>query len=440
MSENTHDLLVYGVAAAKSREKDEARFYLEWALRTDADVDQEAEAWYWLSTVADDPNEKHNYLENVLAAYPNHPEARRDMAILEGRLKLGDIRDSLEEDAPLAPLPTLDPGDVQRFPCPNCGGKMAFDAMRAGLYCQFCGHAVTPGKQPAVGNQDWIAAIYTQKGHKWELPSQRTLSCQGCGATVTLLPSHVSTECPFCGLPLVVASQESLDIIQPVGVVPFVFDATVALAHARRFLEDQRFRPSDLEQDAALHPARPVYLPFWTFDISGTVVAKGFYPETQFRHVEMVPTEHLLGSVYEEVLVPGTKSLPDDLLSDLRYDTSALVPYSANLLADWPAEIYSVSLSDAAVVAHARVHQRSDFGVHPGLLNELSESLMDMHVDMTNMAILAYKLVLLPVWVTAFTYNARQYSLIVNGQDGKVHGHVPRSGIQRFLGEVFGEE
>src|SRR5215211_5786343 len=87
MSDNARDLLIYGVAAAKADSKEEARNYLEWVLRTDADLDQQAEAWYWLSRITGDPKEKRDCLENVLSIYPRHPEARRDLAILDGRLR-----------------------------------------------------------------------------------------------------------------------------------------------------------------------------------------------------------------------------------------------------------------------------------------------------------------------------------------------------------------
>ena len=79
MSDEARDLLVYGIAAVNANDRDEARFYLEWVLRIDADLDQETEAWYYLSKITDDPVEKRKCLENVLAAYPNHGEARRDL-------------------------------------------------------------------------------------------------------------------------------------------------------------------------------------------------------------------------------------------------------------------------------------------------------------------------------------------------------------------------
>src|SRR5438477_7937979 len=87
------DLLVYGVAAAKANSRDEARNYLEWVLRTDADFDQQAEAWYWLSTITDDPVEKRSCLESVLAINPHYGDARRDLAILQGRIKPDQVPD-----------------------------------------------------------------------------------------------------------------------------------------------------------------------------------------------------------------------------------------------------------------------------------------------------------------------------------------------------------
>ena len=61
MSEGTRDLLVRGIAAAKAKDKDQARFYLEWVLRAEADRQQKVEAWLWLSEISDDPAEKRDF-------------------------------------------------------------------------------------------------------------------------------------------------------------------------------------------------------------------------------------------------------------------------------------------------------------------------------------------------------------------------------------------
>jgi hypothetical protein len=92
-SDSIRDLLVRGVAAAKGGYKDEARFFLEWVLRKDAPEDAKIDAWWWLSQVADEPAEVRRYLEEVLGRQPSHPQARRALAVLDGRLAPSSIVD-----------------------------------------------------------------------------------------------------------------------------------------------------------------------------------------------------------------------------------------------------------------------------------------------------------------------------------------------------------
>src|SRR5512136_897629 len=107
MSETARELLVRGVAAAKTgqaQDKEEARFYLEWVLRIgDATLDQKTTAWLWLSQIEDDPRKKRDCLENVLAADPANGPARRGLAILDGRLKAEDVIDPNQPIAPATP-------------------------------------------------------------------------------------------------------------------------------------------------------------------------------------------------------------------------------------------------------------------------------------------------------------------------------------------------
>ena len=151
MSDEARDLLVYGVAAANANDREEARYYLEWVLRIDADLDQETEAWYYLSKITDDPVEKRQCLENVLAAYPGHGEARRDLAILEGRLKPEDIIDPNKPVAPITPQTALGDQDLRRYTCPKCGGRLTYNTLKGGLACQFCGYQ--PGTASGIGDR-----------------------------------------------------------------------------------------------------------------------------------------------------------------------------------------------------------------------------------------------------------------------------------------------
>src|SRR3954453_12231815 len=192
---STDELLLLGSGSARDGDREQARFYLEWVLRDNPTVAQFAEAWYWLSRIADTSEECRRCLTQVIGAEPLHAEARRDLAILDGRLHEGEIVDPNAPLAPFTPGGKVAPQDVQHYPCPSCGSTMLFDPARLGVVWHFFGHrgTTTEGGEPSAETpaalaqeQDWEAAIYTARGHRWVLPGERMLTCEDCGATQTL--------------------------------------------------------------------------------------------------------------------------------------------------------------------------------------------------------------------------------------------------------------
>src|SRR5512134_954433 len=110
-------LLKSGIIDAKAGHRDSARRYLDRAVYISSDHDVLAEAWFWMSEVVDDPAEKRKALENCLAHDLQHARARRSLAILEGKLKAGEI---IDPDR-LPPAPDgLRTGNAERFMCPKC--------------------------------------------------------------------------------------------------------------------------------------------------------------------------------------------------------------------------------------------------------------------------------------------------------------------------------
>ncbi|MGA7732533.1 MAG: hypothetical protein WCD37_14835 [Chloroflexia bacterium] len=443
MSDTARDLLVHGVAAAKGNSREEAQHYLEWVLRTDADLEQQAEAWYWLSRITDDPIPKRDCLENVLAINPRHPEARRDMAILDGRLRPEVMHDPRFGVAPVASSLGIGPGDTQAYKCPRCGARMAARGMDGGLLCGFCGYEPdqpsVPGGQPAGdGEQDWVAAIYAVQGHRWQLPRERAFKCGACGATVVMPPSNVSADCPFCGTSYVAQTADERELLEPTGVVPFAFDAKSAWARIASWLEEQRFAPADLDEHATQSLPRPVYLPFWTFDIEGELGWRGWEVSTSYGKPGRAPVSGSVPLLYDDILVPGTRSVPEDLLAALEYDTKRLVPYSPDLLASWPAEVYSVALADASLVAREYVRRSKRT---QGLLStsvSVAGNIQDLAIEGAQLSVLSYKLALLPVWIGGYIYEGKSYHVLVNGQTAVVEGEVPRNTVQHLLDELFG--
>ncbi len=447
-SERASDLFLRGVAAAQANDKEEARFYLEWALREwelygDMDYDQQAEAYLWLSRASDDPQQKREYLESALAVNPSHPEARRDLAIMDGRLKPEDIVDLRQPLKPVESSAAPSSSEVRRYVCPQCGGKMSYNAISQTLSCEYCGRRMSAHEanaQAVTTGHDFVSTIYTARAHRWELATARTLTCQGCGARFTLPPAVVTGSCPFCSSAHVVTSEAERELIEPDGVVPFQFNAETAIQHARGWLAAKTFRPEDLNKQVTLATPRPIYLPFWCFRVGGELKYRGWILEEPLddkpRRVKM-DNSHIISE--ENVLVPASHTLPAELLEALAdFDLKALVPYSTDFLANWPAEIYQVAMAEASLVARQRVVERAREDVRHRSL--AGENVHDLVLDSTSVLIESFKLVLLPVWMIEYTYKGQRYALAVNGQSGEVKGEVPRSGLQKLMAGILGDE
>ena len=92
-AQSVRDLLVRGVAAAKSGDEEEAFYYLERVLLTESSDEERAKAWLWLSSLYDEPGARRKCLQQVLAHQPQNVLARRGLAVLDGRLDPDDIID-----------------------------------------------------------------------------------------------------------------------------------------------------------------------------------------------------------------------------------------------------------------------------------------------------------------------------------------------------------
>jgi DNA-directed RNA polymerase subunit RPC12/RpoP len=438
-------MLVRGVAAAKTgqaRDKDEARFYLNWVLRSgDATSDQKASAWLWLSQIEDDPHKKRDCLENVIAWEPANAAARRGLAILDGRLKAEDIIDPNKPIEPVQPDAVPQPAAVRRYACPKCGGRMSYLAGKRSLVCDYCGnrlHEYQAIQQGAlITGQDFTIALATAKGHRWQLPVERTLKCEGCGATFAIPPGQVSGTCPFCGSAHVITATAD-ELIEPEGILPFQVEVEDAEKYVRRWLDNLKFRPGDLGERAAIARPRKAFLPFWAFNLGGTLNWRALVAEDRGNNdTDWVPRDGIYLVYHQDLCVPATRAIAKDMVDDLvDYDTSALVPYAAELLADTVAEVYQIPLADASLVARQLALHTGQKHVQTHDL--AGESYRDLALNSGGFIIESYKLVLLPVWIASYRYKSESFPVAVNGQNGKVAGRVPRSGWQKALAGLFG--
>ena len=143
--------------------------------------------------------------------------------------------------------------------------------------------------------------------------------------------------------------------------------------------------------------------------------------------------------VYEDdVLVPASHKLPPDLIVEEVecYLLGDVVPYTESYLADWPAEVYEVSVSDASLVARRKALEKSRHFVQTRV-NATLGYVKDLQLNTSGVVVESFKLILLPVWIARYRYEDVVYHVLVNGQTSNVRAQVPRSGLQKFFGSLF---
>jgi len=312
--------------------------------------------------------------------------------------------------------------------------------------CAFCGRRMSEAEARARGvpEQDFVATIYTAKAHRWELPARRTLRCEACGAQHVLPPARMAAACPFCGSAQVVETQAAAaDLIEPQGIVPFQFDFDACVQHIRVWLQARPGAPGDLTGGSSIVRPRPVYLPFWIFDLGGGVGWSGMveeYDALRRRNVWVRRTGNEI-VLRDNLLVAATRTLDAGALHDLAadghgaYDVKRLQPYAEEYLADWPAEVYQIAMADASLQARSTALEAARARIKATVLGELR----DLNCTGAGIVINTYQLGLLPVWIAAFRYRGRDYPLLVNGQTGAVHGDTPRTALGRIMSGLLGQ-
>jgi LSD1 subclass zinc finger protein len=425
VSDSARDLLVRGIAAAKGGEAKEARFFLEWVLRTDAAEDQRIEACLWLCDLTEGAPEKRRWLEEVLALRPAEARARRKLALLTGELNPGDV---VDPDALPPAAQATGEAETLRVDCPSCGAALVAVAGSRLLSCTYCGANVAsgaaekrartmrggpptrragarrraPATDPAV--RSLAVELARLRGHR---PPGAALhiTCQGCSAVFLLPAESASLRCPYCQAVHVVDPQDTVSRMAPDALLPAQVDQESAAGILKEWLAQERLVASPL-------PEEGIYLPFWTFEIAGEITSQQVREDPEQRgRVESL--SHRL-TVRRSLCVPATRRQQALLTLVSRVTApAAAVPFDAMLLAGWPAETYQVPLSQAAIEARGEAVQwaRSE---HSGWFRGRDT------YDTSGLIVEDFGLLLIPLWIGAVQRGPSRLAVCVHGVTGEV--------------------
>lgn len=416
-----HDHLFDGNKAA-------AMDSLQDAIDIQPDFD---DAHIWMAKISDDPAVKREHLSSILAVNPSHGEAMQMIMVLNGRLTAEQAQKGLNSDGPVIKrIGEAVKTTIKNTRCPKCNGSLTTNEHTGRTECGFCGY-VLPENGKASANGDLLfAALLERRAEpvKW-LIGERLLHCNQCGAERAVPASELSTRCPFCASNQVIEKDALDSFEQPDGIIPF----KVTREEASHLIKEQlkgmteRIKGWFDNNKIASATLNGYYLPFWMFDATVEVSRTRIRTEPTNRGYgytrTMTPAETYVQTKFNEIFgdieVCAAASPAKELTRQLGdYHTSEMLDYSPNLLAKYPAQLYTQDFDAAALEARSYISAAMRYKFGSRDLGETEKVTINVF---TNIQQMNFRLVLAPVWIAQLVEQDKdRRTALVNGQTGQV--------------------
>ncbi|HRG91248.1 MAG TPA: hypothetical protein PLW44_19630, partial [Chitinophagales bacterium] len=135
-------------------------------------------------------------------------------------------------------------------------------------------------------------------------------------------------------------------------------------------------------------------------------------------------------NTFNDVLVVASDSLPREYAEKLEpWDLAQLAVYREEYLAGFRTEIYKTDVQQGLALAKSIMQ--------PAINNTICNDIGGDHQRISSSSSaynnITFKHILLPIWISAYSYNNKVYNFMINGRTGEVQGQRPYSAIKIFF-------
>ena len=295
--------------------------------------------------------------------------------------------------------------------CSNCSGKLIFNPASQKLECANCGSKFSPEDV-----QDFNTKLDSQ------FYDTRVYTCNHCGAEIITSDSEVSTFCVYCGNPAIVFSRIAKEY-KPDGLIPFSVTKEEAIKYIKIRFKKNMTVPKEVISKLTPENLRGIYIPYWVVKAKFTEAAVLSGEVTHGKHV-VKRYYHRVGEVkFKNVPVDGSKILNDDISS--RHEPFYLeeaVEFDEDYLNGFYSNTSDITYDQLRESAAQRCNKLFDEKV----INNVDARNVTVNDSMYWIDIMDNPVyIMMPVWFFTFKYEGKPYTILVNGQSGKVVGTMP---------------
>jgi len=327
-------------------------------------------------------------------------------------------------------------------PCINCGAEMKYQPGTTNISCDYCGHHEVINIDENGFEELELYPYLKEMGAQKHSEKVSMLHCKNCGATQHIEENYKSLHCVYCSMPLVLEDQYKEEWILPGAVLPFQIDQKKSHQIFKNWVNKLWFAPNKLKK-AALDPqfTKGLYLPYWTFDAQLRASYTGqrgvYYYETQryrdsngktqtrqVRKTRWYPAAGEVSGFVDDTLVKASKQRKGKVPSKIaRWNLKLLQPFHSSFLRGFVTEKYTIPLKQGHLNAKDEAERIADRWCRQDIGGD-SQRVSSMNMKLSEET---FKHILLPVFISSYRYNGKEYNFFVNGENGQISGTRPYS-------------
>jgi len=329
--------------------------------------------------------------------------------------------------------------------CLSCGASLKYKPGTENLHCNYCGaDNAIPHAAREIEELDFDLFI-SKFEESAPTTAVKTVQCKNCAATTSLPPNVTSYSCAYCTTPLILEQSIVENIITPHALLPFKLNQNDASGKFREWIKGLWFAPNKLQKMSMVTDSmKGVYTPYWTYDsntesyyvgqrgiwhyrtVSYSTVENGksVTRTRQERYTVWTMVTGTVNNVFDDILVNASHSLPRDYADQLEpWPLNDIKSFMPEFLSGFISEKYQVDLKNGFTLAK----QKMDSTIGDTVRNHIGgneQRIMSLDTDYRD---ITFKHILLPIYISAYSYNNKLYRFLVNGATGKVKGERPWS-------------
>jgi len=311
------------------------------------------------------------------------------------------------------------------------------------MHCKYCGNSYTPEEIAEKENRGTLsssAAAQREKQtpeaieqEKQEVRNHATiklqiLRCRSCGGELAFTGTEASSFCPYCGQ-ATVALDRVEECLKPDYIIPFKRTKEEAEKIIKEKLSSGFFIPKEIK-NFKTETLRGIYIPYWLYDIYFGDEQCWKYDNGNGRYKEIRYAYRLAESTYKNLPVDASMRLNNDTSERLNpYNTEEIKDFDPVYLSGFYADRFDVGYDTTDSTARTLAKEMFNENVKttvPAASRSLENS--DSYSD-----IKARKYAFLPAWFLTFCDGGVPYTILVNGQTGKMVGAVPYERKRTYL-------